>query len=48
MIGLDGAGKNIDEYDLNLTSKAYNKHFCLKKNSNIMNQNKIIFDYKRK
>ena len=45
---MNKTGKNIDEYDLNLTSKAYNKHFCLKKNSNVMNQNKIIFDYKRK
>ena len=41
------SGKILDEYDLNITSKAY-KHFCLKKNSNVMNQNKIIFDYKRK
>ena len=44
---MNKTGKNIDEYDLNMTSKAY-KHFCLKKNSNVMNQNKIIFDYKRK
>ena len=44
---MNRTGKNVDEYDLNMTSKAY-KHFCLKKNSNVMNQNKIIFDYKRK
>ena len=44
---MNKTGKNMDEYDLNMTSKAY-KHFCLKKNSNVMNQNKIIFDYKRK
>ena len=44
---MNKTGKILDEYDLNLTSKTF-KHFCLKKNSNIMHQNKIIFDYKRK
>jgi hypothetical protein len=44
---MNKTGKILDEYDLNVTNKPY-KHFCLKKNSNIMNHNKIIFDYKRK
>ena len=44
---MNKTGKILDEYDLNLTSKTY-KHFYLKKNSNSVNQNKIIFDYKRK
>ena len=44
---MNKTGKILDEYDLNLTSKTY-KHFYLKKNSNSVHQNKIIFDYKRK
>ena len=44
---MNKTGKILDEYDLNVTNKPH-KHFCLKKNSNIMNHNKIIFDYKRK
>ena len=44
---MNKTGKLIDEYENNLTSKTY-RHFCLKKNSNITHQNKIIFDYKRK
>ena len=44
---MNKTGKILDEYDLNITSKTY-KHLCLKKNSNSMHPNKIIFDYKRK
>ena len=44
---MNKTGKLIDEYENNLNSKTY-RHFCLKKNSNITHQNKIIFDYKRK
>jgi hypothetical protein len=40
-------GKIHDEYEFNSTYKTY-KHFCLKKNNNSKQQNKIIFDYKRK
>ena len=40
-------GKMHDDYDFNSANKTY-KHFCLKKNNNTKQQNKIIFDYKRK